>query len=170
MANNIEQQWANIGLARDLAQTPTDTTTPVENSIYKNIEDKIAGLQSAATTKLQNLTNTTEPKVRNLEGYEDVTITGLLDADTVKLADGRTVRMSDPLVRYDATEISHPGDDSFLSKVKDVFGISSKSDVSEDQQRRHASMLLGKQPHEVSKQDLIDIGNMQQNQMLADLQ
>jgi hypothetical protein len=31
-------------------------------------------------------------------------------------------------------------------------------------------MLLGKQPHEVSKQDLIDIGNMQQNQMLADLQ
>lgn len=170
MANNIEQQWANIGLARDLAQTPTDTTTPVENSIYKNIEDKIAGLQSAATTKLQNLTNTTEPKVRNLEGYEDVTITGLLDADTVKLADGRTVRMSDPLVRYDATEISHPGDDSFLSKVKDVFGISNKSDVSEDQQRRHASMLLGKQPHEVSEQDLIDIGNMQQNQMLADLQ
>ena len=170
MANNIEQQWANIGLARDLAQTPTDTTTPVENSIYKNIEDKIAGLQSAATTKLQNLTNTTEPKVRNLEGYEDVTITGLLDADTVKLADGRTVRLSDPLTRYDATEISHPGDDSFLSKVKDVFGISNKSDVAEDQQRRHASMLLGKQPHEVSKQDLIDIGNMQQNQMLADLQ
>ena len=170
MANNIEQQWANIGLARDLAQMPTDTTTPVENSIYKNIEDKIAGLQSAATTKLQNLTNTTEPKVRNLEGYEDVTITGLLDADTVKLADGRTVRMSDPLVRYDATEISHPGDDSFLSKVKDVFGIFSKSDVAEDQQRRHASMLLGKQPHEVSEQDLIDIGNMQQNQMLADLQ
>ena len=170
MANNIEQQWANIGLARDLAQMPTDTTTPVENSIYKNIEDKIAGLQSAATTKLQNLTNTTEPKVRNLEGYEDVTITGLLDADTVKLADGRTVRMSDPLVRYDATEIAHPGDESFLSKVKDVFGISNKSDVAEDQQRRHASMLLGKQPHEVSKQDLIDIGNMQQNQMLADLQ
>lgn len=170
MANNIEQQWANIGLARDLAQTPTDTTTPVENSMYKNIEDKIAGLQNAATTKLQNLTNTTEPKVRNLEGYEDVTITGLLDADTVKLADGRTVRLSDPLTRYDATEISHPGDDSFLSKVKDVFGISNKSDVAEDQQKRHASMLLGKQPHEVSKQDLIDIGNMQQNQMLADLQ
>lgn len=170
MANNIEQQWANIGLARDLAQMPTDTTTPVEDSMYKNIEDKIAGLQSAATTKLQNLTNTTEPKVRNLEGYEDVTITGLLDADTVKLADGRTVRLSDPLVRYDATEISHPGDDSFLSKVKDVFGISNKSDVAEDQQKRHASMLLGKQPHEVSKQDLIDIGNMQQNQMLADLQ
>lgn len=170
MANNIEQQWANIGLARDLAQMPTDTTAPVENSMYKSIEDKIAGLQSAATTKLQNLTNTTEPKVRNLEGYEDVTITGLLDADTVKLADGRTVRLSDPLTRYDATEISHPGDDSFLSKVKDVFGISNKSDVAEDQQRRHASMLLGKQPHEVSKQDLIDIGNMQQNQMLADLQ
>ena len=59
MANNIEQQWANIGLARDLAQTPTDTTTPVEDSMYKNIEDKIAVLQSAATTKLQNLTNTT---------------------------------------------------------------------------------------------------------------
>ena len=170
MANNIEQQWANIGLARDLAQMPTDTTTPVENSIYKNIEDKIAGLQNAAATKLQNLTNTTEPKVKSLEGYEDVTITGLLDADTVKLADGRTVRMSDPLVRYDATEIAHPGDESFLSKVKDVFGISNKSDVAEDQQRRHASMLLGKQPHEVSKQDLIDIGNMQQNQMLADLQ
>lgn len=170
MANNIEQQWANIGLARDLAQMPTDTTTPVENSIYKNIEDKIAGLQNAAATKLQNLTNTTEPKVKSLEGYEDVTITGLLDADTVKLADGRTVRMSDPLVRYDATEISHPGDESFLSKVKDVFGISNKSDVAEDQQKRHASMLLGKQPHEVSKQDLIDIGNMQQNQMLADLQ
>lgn len=170
MANNIEQQWANIGLARDLAQMPTDTTTPVENSMYKNIEDKIAGLQNAATTKLQNLTNTTEPKVKSLEGYEDVTITGLLDADTVRLADGRTVRMSDPLVRYDATEIAHPGDDSFLSKVKDVFGISNKSDVAEDQQRRHASMLLGKQPHEVSKQDLIDIGNMQQNQMLADLQ
>lgn len=170
MANNIEQQWANIGLARDLAQTPTDTTTPVENSMYKSIEDKIAGLQSAATTKLQNLTNTTEPKVRNLEGYEDVTITGLFDADTVKLADGRTVRLSDPLTRYDATEISHPDDNSFLSKVKDVFGISNKSDVAEDQQRRHASMLLGKQPHEISKQDLIDIGNMQQNQMLADLQ
>ena len=170
MANNTEQQWANIGLARDLAQMPTDTATPVEDSMYKNIEDKIAGLQSAATTKLQNLTSTTEPKVRNLEGYEDVTITGLLDADTVKLADGRTVRLSDPLTRYDATEISHPGDDSFLSKVKDVFGISNKSDVAEDQQRRHASMLLGKQPHEVSKQDLIDIGSMQQNQMLADLQ
>lgn len=170
MANNIEQQWANIGLARDLAQMPTDTTTTTQDSMYKNIEDKIAGLQNAATTKLQTLTQNTEPKVRNLEGYEDVTITGLLDADTVKLADGRTVRLSDPLTRYDATEISHPGDDSFLSKVKDVFGISNKSDVAEDQQKRHASMLLGKQPHEVTKQDLIDIGNMQQNQMLADLQ
>ena len=170
MANNIEREWANIGLARDLAQMPTDTTTTTQNSMYKSIEDKIAGLQNAATTKLQTLTQNTEPKVKNLEGYEDVTITGLLDADTVKLADGRTVRLSDPLSRYDATEIAHPGDDSFLNKVKNVFGISNKSEIADDQQRRHASMLLGKQPHQITEQDLIDIGNMQQNQMLADLQ
>ena len=165
MATNIEQQWAESNLNKDLTQYNATNTTINNNEEVKptSITDKIFGLDKARENKINALSSKSK-----LDGYEDVTITGLNDADTVTLSDGRTVRLNDPLHRYDATEIEHKKDDSIFGKLKEAMTFG-KSNYAEDQQRRHASMLLGKQPNQVTDQDLIDVGNMQQVQMLSDL-
>lgn len=164
MATNIEQQWAESNLNKDLMQyNATNTTTNNSEIKPTSITDKIFGLDKARESKVNALSSKSK-----LDGYEDVTITGLNDADTVTLSDGRTVRLNDPLHRYDATEIEHKKDDSIFGKLKEAMTFG-KSNYAEDQQRRHASMLLGKQPNQVTDQDLIDVGNMQQVQMLSDL-
>ena len=170
MANNIEQRWANINLDNDLQSTPTINNQ--ENTT--GLASKIFALENARQDKLNNLTSKpqepTDPyKVKDLNSYQDVTITGLEDADTAVLADGRKVRLSTPLSRYDAVEIEHP--ESLWGKVKNTLGIGdvNKSDYATEQQRRQVAMILGKQPAAVTDQDLIDVGNMQQVQMLSDL-
>jgi hypothetical protein len=165
LATNIEQQWAESNLNKDLTQYNATNTTINNNEEVKptSITDKIFGLDKARENKINALSSKSK-----LDGYEDVTITGLNDADTVTLSDGRTVRLNDPLHRYDATEIEHKKDDSIFGKLKEAMTFG-KSNYAEDQQRRHASMLLGKQPNQVTDQDLIDVGNMQQVQMLSDL-
>jgi len=165
LATNIEQQWAESNLNKDLTQYNATNTTINNNEEVKptSITDKIFGLDKARESKVNALSSKSK-----LDGYEDVTITGLNDADTVTLSDGRTVRLNDPLHRYDATEIEHKKDDSIFGKLKEAITFG-KSNYAEDQQRRHASMLLGKQPNQVTDQDLIDVGNMQQVQMLSDL-
>lgn len=170
MATNIEQRWANINLDNDLQSTPT---TDNQNTTT-GLASKVFSLDKARQDKINTLSGkpqeTTDPyKVNDLSRYQDVTITGMEDADTAVLADGRKVRLSTPLTRYDATEIEHP--ESLWGKVKNTFGIGdvNKSDYATEQQRRQAAMVLGKQPTAVTDQDLIDVGNMQQVQMLSDL-
>lgn len=167
MANNIEQQWANVNLNDDLSNIASDTTQNKND----NLASKVFSLQDATNNKLNTLNNNTQQKQRDLAGYEDVTIVGLEDADTAKLADGRTVRLSTPLTRYDAAEISHPEEEGFFNKFKSAIGLgnTSKSDYAEEQQKRQVAMVLGKQPTAVTDQDIIDVGNMQQIQMLSDL-
>lgn len=163
MATNIEQQWAESNLSKDLMQYNATTTNNNEVKPTTSITDKIFGLDKARENKVNTLSNKNK-----LDGYEDVTITGLSDADTVTLSDGRTVRLNDPLHRYDATEIEHKKDDSLFGKLKSAMTFG-KSDYAQEQQKRQASMLLGKAPRDITDQDLIDIGNMQQVQLLSDL-
>lgn len=165
MATNIEQQWAESNLNKDLTQYNATNTTINNNEEVKptSITDKIFGLDKARENKINALSSKSK-----LDGYEDVTITGLNDADTVTLSDGRTVRLNDPLHRYDATEIEHKKDDSIFGKLKDAMTFG-KSDYAQEQQKRQASMLLGKAPRDITDQDMIDVGNMQQVQLLSDL-
>lgn len=164
MATNIEQQWAESNLNKDLTQYNATNTTINNNEVKPtSITDKIFGLDKARENKINALSSKSK-----LDGYEDVTITGLNDADTVTLSDGRTVRLNDPLHRYDATEIEHKKDDSIFGKLKDAMTFG-KSDYAQEQQKRQASMLLGKAPRDITDQDMIDVGNMQQVQLLSDL-
>ena len=170
MAANIEQQWASASLSNDLATTPT-TSTAIPGEEDRGLANKIMALESAKQSKLQLLNNTTSAKLLDTSKYEDVTITGLQDADTFKLSDGRSVRISDPLNRYDAAEIAHPEhEDGIWNRAKNLLGFgASKSEYAESTQKRAAARMLGKEPTAITGQDMIDIGNMQQVQALADL-
>lgn len=172
MANNIEQRWANIGLTNELATSPAAEVTTGSGGLA----GKVFALNDARQAKMDSLVSATNDKSNglqgNTEGYEDVTITGMEDADTAVLADGRKVRIGDPLTRYDAVEIRHPEqEDGIWNRVKNTLGIGgvNKSDYAEDTQKRAVARMLGKQPTELTNQDMIDVGNMQQVQALADL-
>ena len=170
MATNIEQQWASAGLSNDLAMTPTTNTT-VPGAEEGGLANKLLALENAKQSKIQLLNNTTSAKLLDTSKYEDVTITGLQDADTFKLSDGRSVRVSDSLNRYDAAEIAHPEhEDGVWNRAKNLLGLgASKSEYAESTQKRAAARMLGKEPTAITNQDMIDIGNMQQVQALADL-
>lgn len=170
MATNIEQQWASAGLSNDLAMTPTTNTT-VPGAEEGGLANKLLALENAKQSKIQLLNNTTSAKLLDTSKYEDVTITGLQDADTFKLSDGRSVRVSDSLNRYDAAEIAHPEhEDGVWNRAKKLLGLgASKSEYAESTQKRAAARMLGKEPTAITDQDMIDIGNMQQVQALADL-
>lgn len=170
MATNIEQQWASASLSNDLATTPT-TSTAIPGEEDRGLANKLLALENAKQSKIQLLNNTTSAKLLDTSKYEDVTITGLQDADTFKLSDGRSVRVSDPLNRYDAAEIAHPEhEDGIWNRAKNLLGFgASKSEYAESTQKRAAARMLGKEPTAITGQDMIDIGNMQQVQALADL-
>lgn len=169
MATNIEQRWANLNLEQDLDSAPQTTTiTPPTNGLAS----KIFASADARTNKIEQLNQVKQQKINNLSGYEDVVVTGLEDADTALLSDGRKIRLSDTLHRYDAAEIAHPEhEDGMWNKTKNFlgFGDVSKSDYAEETQKRAASRLLNKAPGAITDQDMIDVGNMQQIQALADL-
>ena len=169
MATNIEQQWASASLSNDLAMTPT-TSTAIPGEEDRGLANKLLALENAKQSKIQLLNNTTSAKLLDTSKYEDVTIIGLQDADTFKLSDGRSVRVSDPLNRYDAAEIAHPEhEDGIWNRAKNLLGFgASKSEYAESTQKRAAARMLGKEPTAITGQDMIDIGNMQQVQALEE--
>lgn len=166
--SNIEQQWANVDLANSLSTSP-DTTT--ENEEISLVTDKLARLREARDNKLNSLAASSTTKINNnqFKDYEDVTIIGMEDADTFKLSDGRQVRVSDSLYRYDAAEVEHP--ESLWGSIKSAVGLgnSEKSDYAEQTQREHVGRILGKNPGVVTEEDIYSVGNMQQVQALSDL-
>ena len=166
--SNIEQQWANVDLANSLTTSPSNTTQNEESGL---VTDKLLKLEEARKSKLSTLAASSTTKTNNnqFKNYEDVTITGIEDADTFKLSDGRQVRVSDSLYRYDAAEVEHP--ESFWGSIKSAVGLgdSEKSDYAEQTQNEHVGRILGKGPNAVSKEDVFSVGNMQQIQVLSDL-
>lgn len=166
--SNIEQQWANVDLANSLTTSPSNTTQNEESGL---VTDKLLKLEEARKSKLSTLETNSTTKINNnqFKDYEDVTITGMEDADTFKLSDGRQVRVSDSLYRYDAAEVEHP--ESFWGSIKSAVGLgdSKKSDYAEQIQREHVGRILGKNPGVVTDEDVFSVGNMQQVQALSDL-
>ena len=165
--SNIEQQWANVDLANSLSTSPYTT----QNEETGLITDKLLKLEEAKRSKLETLGASSTTKINNnqFKNYEDVTITGMEDADTLMLSDGRQVRVSDPLIRYDAAEVAHP--ESTWGSIKSAlgFGDTKKSDYAEQTQNEHVGRILGKSPNAVTKEDVFSVGNMQQVQVLSDL-
>lgn len=166
--SNIEQQWANVDLANSLTTSPSNTTQNEESGL---VTDKLLKLEEARKSKLSTLETNSTTKINNnqFKDYEDVTITGMEDADTLMLSDGRKVRVSDSLYRYDASEVEHP--ESIWGSIKSAVGLgdSKKSDYAEQTQNEHVGRILGKGPNAVSKEDVFSVGNMQQVQVLSDL-
>lgn len=166
--SNIEQQWANVDLANSLTTSPSNTTQNEESGL---VTDKLLKLEEARKSKLSTLETNSTTKINNnqFKDYEDVTITGMEDADTLMLSDGRKVRVSDSLYRYDASEVEHP--ESVWGSIKSAIGLgdSKKSDYAEQTQNEHVGRILGKGPNAVSKEDVFSVGNMQQVQVLSDL-
>lgn len=176
MATNIEQQWAEIGLKESMDYTPdaieTNNAENTTNSTTTSLTDRFYALQEKSNAKIAKINETTQIKDDRLKGYEDVTIVGMEDADTYRLADGRTVRVSDPLYRYDAAEVYHPElQDGILNKIKNTlgFGNNEKSDYASQTQKEHVGRILGKGPNVVTDEDIYSVGNMQQIQALSDL-
>lgn len=183
MATNIEQQWADIGLKQSMDYTPdaietnneTNTLgTTLGNTIDTtgtaiSLTDRFNKLEELSREKANKLTEASESKNNKLNGYEDVTIVGISDADTYRLADGRTVRVSDPIYRYDAAEVEHP--QTTWQSIKSTFGFGNneKSDYASQTQKEMVGRVLGKGPNIVTDKDIYSVGNMQQIQVLSDL-
>jgi len=176
MATNIEQQWADIGLKESMDYTPDAIeTNNAENTITStttSLTDRFNALQEKSNAKTARINETIQLKDDRLKGYEDVTIVGMEDADTYKLSDGRVVRVSDPLYRYDAAEVYHQEQqDGILNKIKNTLGLGEvgKSDYASQTQKEHVGRILGKNPGVVTDEDIYSVGNMQQVQALSDL-
>lgn len=75
MATNIEQQWANSNLDRELSSLPTDTQT---TSSQSSLTDKIFGLSEAKQEKIEKLSNKTYDSMEAFTGaLRDKNISGV---------------------------------------------------------------------------------------------
>jgi len=174
MAKDFEQRWAEVALNNSFT-TDTEYSQPVDASI--SLTNRLLNLENTKQEKIKKLNETTSTLagtdgIKPIPQYdENVKIVGMEDADTALLSDDRQVRISDPSLRYDAAEIKHAGDDSFKEKFLDVFGLGAtgKSDFAEKRQKEQAARLYNKPVQYVTEQDILDVGNMQQVQAVADL-
>jgi len=160
MAN--EKQWASTGFSSSLADAMAVTDVN-----YDNIPTANATLEKA-----NKLIQSKATKQRALGGkWDQALITGIDDGDTVTLANGEVIRVSDPLYRFDSVEKAEKG--NWLSKAFSggMFNNwdGSKSEYSEAKQREQVAMMLGKDSSQVTMQDLADWSNMQKVQATADL-
>lgn len=124
--------------------------------------------------KLDTLNKTKQEKLKRLSpGYRSDTVLGLNDADSIETATLGNTRSSAPSgTRYDAVELkhgSHPYDMYGKSKEERDSGAIGKSEYSMQRQREQVAAIKGKPLESVTEQDMIDVGNMQQIQKLADL-
>lgn len=95
-------------------------------------------------------------------------ITGLNDADSIILERLGGTRSGTPSGNryYDAIEIAHQDRLEFFDY--NVGGLDKRRETF-NTQNNYVAELLGKNPADVTKQDFIDVGNMQQVQKLSDL-
>jgi hypothetical protein len=129
-------------------------------------------------SKLDTLQSNKQKKLDKLSNVKTVELYGMPDSDTFNTSIG-TIRESDrDGLRYDATELDHEPTgnwyDSFgnaFAHAKDALGFDgpNKSEYAMEQQKMQAARMLGYDSvDQVTEQDLIDVGNWQQIQKLAD--
>ncbi|MFW9602486.1 MAG: hypothetical protein ACMV1B_09215 [Prevotella sp.] len=152
---------------------PTLTDMYSDATIYDPMQ-QTAGLadskpQADTQSKTTNLQNKVQEKLGVLSAKKD-TILGMNDADTVRLQSGALRESPSTGQRYDAVELQH-GNHSY-----DMFGTNTKAEgeygkskYAMDMQRAQVSRILGKSADQLTPQDMIDVGNQQQIQKLADL-
>ena len=151
---------------------PTLTDMYSDATIYDPMQ-QTAGTTATQTdtqSKTTNLQNKVQEKLGALSAKKDI-ILGMNDADTVNLASGTTLRETPSTGgRYDAVELQH-GNNPY-----DMYGTSSKAEgeygkskYAMDMQRAQVAKILGKSADQLTPQDMIDVGNQQQIQKLADL-
>ena len=144
--------------------------------------------QSKTQQKTDKLAQKTTDKVNKLSGetissdsmFKADKLIGLLDADTYSV-ESQDVNVRAALKNkgfYDAVELKH-GDNTYdmIGKTKAELdaGVYGKSTLSMGLQRQQTADLINKEfgtnlnANTVTEQDMIDVGNMQQVQTLADL-
>lgn len=152
---------------------PTLTDMYSDAPIYDPMQ-QTAGLadskpQADTQSKTTNLQNKVQEKLGVLSAKKD-TILGMNDADTVRLQSGVLRESPSTGQRYDAVELQHGNNPYDMygtnSKAEGEYG---KSKYAMDMQRAQVAKILGKSADQLTPQDMIDVGNQQQIQKLADL-
>ena len=150
---------------------PTLTDMYSDATIYDPMQ-QTAGTTATQTdtqSKTTNLQNKAQEKLGVLSTKKD-TILGMSDADTVRLQSGALRESPSTGQRYDAVELQHGNNpyDMYGTNNK-VKGEYDKSKYAMDMQRAQVAKILGKSADQLTPQDMIDVGNQQQIQKLADL-
>ena len=152
---------------------PTLTDMYPDATIYDPMQ-QTAGTTATQTdtqpqSKTTDLQNKAQEKLGVLSTKKD-TILGMSDADTVRLQSGALRESPSTGQRYDAVELQH-GNNPY-----DMYGTNSKAEgeydkskYAMDMQRAQVAKILGKSADQLTPQDMIDVGNQQQIQKLADL-
>lgn len=150
---------------------PTLTDMYSDATIYDPMQ-QTAGTTATQTdtqSKTTNLQNKVQEKLGVLSAKKD-TILGMSDADTVRLQSGVLRESPSTGQRYDAVELQHGNNPYDMygtnSKAEGEYG---KSKYAMDMQRAQVAKILGKSADQLTPQDMIDVGNQQQIQKLADL-
>lgn len=152
---------------------PTLTDMYSDATIYDPMQ-QTAGTTATQTdtqpqSKTTNLQNKVQEKLGVLSAKKD-TILGMSDADTVRLQSGALRESPSTGQRYDAVELQHGNNPYDMygtnSKAEGEYG---KSKYAMDMQRAQVAKILGKPADQLTPQDMIDVGNQQQIQKLADL-
>ena len=152
---------------------PTLTDMYSDATIYDPMQ-QTAGTTATQTdtqpqSKTTDLQNKVQEKLGALSAKKD-TILGMSDADTVRLQSGALRESPSTGQRYDAVELQHGNNpyDMYGTNAK-TEGEYSKSKYAMDMQRAQVAKILGKSADQLTPQDMIDVGNQQQVQKLADL-
>lgn len=150
---------------------PTLTDMYPDATIYDPMQ-QTAGTTATQTdtqSKTTNLQNKVQEKLGVLSTKKD-TILGMSDADTVRLQSGTLRESPSTGQRYDAVELQHGNNPYDMygtnSKAEGEYG---KSKYAMNMQRAQVAKILGKSADQLTTQDMIDVGNQQQIQKLADL-
>ncbi len=165
----------NLDIEELLAYGDLSTRQETANRLRAEEQAKLAPTQSSTDSpfneKATMLSAAKAQKVALLGAKKD-TLLGMSDADTYSLKDAGKVRGSTISNGgfYDAVELNHGNApyDMYGTNNK-TAGKFEKSAASMAAQRKQVANLLGKDINAVTQQDMIDVGNMQQIQMLADL-
>lgn len=138
------------------------------NDSYENY---LAGLKSAQSSAVKS--TRIDQGIKELETDLDMNDDGSYTDEIVNFVDGDTpvfkhlgkIRSAptNKDLRFDAEEVDH-------SKVAGFDPSKySKSSLATSQQKKHASLIIGKPESEITQQDIFDVGNMQTAQRLSDL-
>ncbi len=156
-----------------IAINQDDTLAMSQADFAKSIDDTNKQQLTPTASKIQNLQSRTQEKINLLSGYKKDTLLGMQDADSETTANnGSNAReaLMPNAYAYDAIEVKHQtGVDAQGNPVyTDPLSYVQKS-RHKQWQIDYVAKVLGKQPNEVTTQDMQDVGQQQTIQKLADL-